>query len=142
MRQTKEVTIKAEGRDHGKTFILTEMPAYEGELWATRALELLEQSGQFKAQGSGAAGLAGAVAARDGIQIARLLQDSSLDGMWKHVQFQPSNRDVPPQPLREDHIEEWRTLLDLRVAYFRLLTGFFSPENPSISGQHSPPSSS
>lgn len=146
MRRTKEVTIKAQGRDHGKTFLLTEMPAEEGEFWATRALELLENSGELekKAEKSdgGMAALANAAASRAGINIARRLQDPSLDGMWKYVQFQPKNKEAPPQALREDHIEEWETRLDLRVAFFRLHVGFFSPENPSISESASAPSSS
>lgn len=145
-RRTTEVTIKTPGRDHGKTFLLTEMPAEEGEFWATRALELIEKSNELQPSeeksSGGMAGLAEATAKRAGINIARHLQDESLNGIWKYVQFQPKDKDAPAQKLREDHIEEWQTRLDLRVAFFRLHVGFFSPENPSTSAPASTPSSS
>lgn len=37
-RKTKIVTIEAEGRDAGKAFQITEMPAMQLEEWSTRAL--------------------------------------------------------------------------------------------------------
>lgn len=140
MRRHTTVTISTTGRDHGKTFRLTEMPAEEGEYWATRALELIQ--GESETNGGGMAELADVAARRAGINLARRLQNPDLDGMWKYVQFQPENKDAPPQKLREDHIEEWQTRLDLRVAFFKLHVGFFSPENPSISGSTSGPSPS
>jgi hypothetical protein len=139
-RRTKEITIKTQGRDHGKTFLLTEMPAEEGEFWATRALELLEKSGELKEKAAGMAALAEAAGA--GINVARHLQDPSLNGMWQYVQFKPANHKAPAQALREDHIEEWQTRIELRVAFFHLHTGFFSSESPSGSVSTSTPSSS
>ena len=44
-RKTKRVTITAEGRDKGKTFLITELPADQAERWAIRALLALIQSG-------------------------------------------------------------------------------------------------
>lgn len=136
MRRHTTITISAAGRDKGKTFRLTEMPAEEGEYWATRALELI----QGEVKGGGMAELADAAAS--GINIARRLQNPDLDGMWKYVQFQPENKEAPAQKLREDHIEEWQTRLDLRAAFFKLHVGFFSPESPSISASASGPSPS
>lgn len=127
-RRVKEVTITTPGRDHGKKFVLTEMPAEEGEYWATRALELLEKSGELKTKADGMAGLAEAAGA--GINIARHLQDPSLNGIWKYVQFKPDTPKAPLQDFREDHTEEWQTRLELRAAFFKLHVGFFSPENP------------
>ena len=40
-RKTKIVTIAAEGRDYGKSYLLTEMPALKAEKWATRAMMAL-----------------------------------------------------------------------------------------------------
>lgn len=40
-RKTKEVTITAEGRDQGKVFFITEMPALQAERWGMRAIMLL-----------------------------------------------------------------------------------------------------
>lgn len=138
-RRKKSVTITTPGRDHGKVFLLTEMPPEEGEYWATRALELLEKSGELPAKADGTdqsatgamAALAGAAAL--GINMARHLQDPSLNGMWQYVQFQPKNAKAPPQDLRDDHIEEWVTRLELRAAFFKLHVGFFSVENHSTS---------
>jgi hypothetical protein len=130
-RRNKEVTITEEGRDKGKTFILTEMPAEEGELWATRAMELLELAGFIVSEETKAAGMAGlAVTARPfTFATGRALQDASLENMWSYVQFQPKNRDAPPQKLfagDDCQIEEWTTRLKLRVEFVQLHTGFFS----------------
>ena len=44
MRKEKEITI-TEGRDAGKTFKITEMPATQADRWATKALCLVGKSG-------------------------------------------------------------------------------------------------
>lgn len=142
-RRTIDVTISAPGRDQGKTFILTEMPPYEGEIWATQAIELIRQArNEPPSEAEGMQALAASKAKGVTPQVARALQDPSLDGMWKYVAFQPKDSDAPPQKLRDDHIEEWRTRLALRVAFLNFHTDFFSPENPSISESPSPLSSS
>jgi hypothetical protein len=45
MRRTSTVTIDADGRDKGKTFVITEMYADQGEEWAIRALLALGHAG-------------------------------------------------------------------------------------------------
>jgi hypothetical protein len=45
MRKTESVTIAADNRDHGKTFIVTEMPAWQALQWCAKALLALSQSG-------------------------------------------------------------------------------------------------
>lgn len=60
MLNTKQVTI-ADGRDKGKVFIVTEMPARPAYRWALRALFALMNSGfevPDELQSSGMAGLA------------------------------------------------------------------------------------
>lgn len=44
-RKTKRLTIEAEGRDKGKTFLLTEMPAHQAEAWAIRAMGAMVRAG-------------------------------------------------------------------------------------------------
>jgi hypothetical protein len=44
-RRTATVTITAEGRDHGKTFLLTEKPATEGEEWVAEAFFAMMAAG-------------------------------------------------------------------------------------------------
>lgn len=139
MRRTKEVEITAEGRDKGKVFVLTEMPAEEGEIWATRALERLAKidvpvaSAQAAAspasEGDGPQGMqALAVASSRRVftaEMARALQTPELDNMWAHVRFQPKDLNIKPRALLPDDIEEWRTRLRLRVEFLGLHTDFF-----------------
>lgn len=138
MRQTKEVVITEPGRDQDKTFVLTEMPAEEGELWATRAMELLELAGFIVSKDTKESGMAGlAVSARPfTFATGRALQDPSLDGMWQYVQYQPKNKEAPPQKLfsgKDCQIEEWTTRLKLRVEFVQLHTGFFTHARASTS---------
>ena len=62
MRKVEALTISRPGRDIGKTFVLTEMPADQGERWAIRALLAFASAGGELPQGvtpqSGMAGLA------------------------------------------------------------------------------------
>ena len=43
-RKVEYITIDQEGRDQGKTFKITEMPALKAEKWATRAFLALAAS--------------------------------------------------------------------------------------------------
>lgn len=44
-RKVIEVTIADEGRDKGKHFLITEMPASQGERWARHAVAAVSRSG-------------------------------------------------------------------------------------------------
>jgi hypothetical protein len=44
-RKTERVTIEADGRDKGKTFILTEMDSWSALRWCAKAMLALTQSG-------------------------------------------------------------------------------------------------
>ena len=44
-RKVSNYTVTKEGRDLGKTFVITEMPASRAEAWATRALLALMAGG-------------------------------------------------------------------------------------------------
>jgi hypothetical protein len=45
VRKTIDVTVAAEGRDNGKTFRITEMPAHQAEEWAMKALSAISKGG-------------------------------------------------------------------------------------------------
>lgn len=45
MRKTERVTIAEQNRDHGKTFIVTEMGAWQALQWAAKAMLALSQGG-------------------------------------------------------------------------------------------------
>ena len=86
MRRKQLVKISDEGRDQGKTFVITEMPSDVGERWASQVLYLFAQAGvnvPDNAKGAGMAGLA-ATTGVDFLTIAqeRALLDPSLDSMW------------------------------------------------------------
>ncbi len=73
MRKTKTVVIEAEGRDRGKTFLITEMPARQAEAWADRAFLALAHSSMDLPTGMEHSGMAGIA------QVMRLLQDVPIE---------------------------------------------------------------
>lgn len=122
-------------RDCGKTFIVTELSAREGELWSSRLLKLVVESGVALPEGideqSGSAGVAQLTAAQI-IGIAPLLvllQDPELDAAtWKSITYlhAPGH---PPQAIADGdqcQIEEISTITRLRVEMLKMHTGFFS----------------
>jgi hypothetical protein len=80
MRKTKEIAIPAglgDGRDEGKRFLITEMPASRAEKWADRAFLALANSGLNLPAGIERSGMAGIA------QIAHLV------GGIKFVELEP-----------------------------------------------------
>lgn len=134
-RKTKMyvVPINPDGKDNrdvGKAFRITEMSAYDAEVWAQRALLAMAQSGVPISEEVIRAGL-GAVTAVGlralltmGFADARPL----LDEMMTCVEFIPdrSKADIARRPDAED-IEELSTLLALRAEVVELHTGFSIP---------------
>jgi hypothetical protein len=125
-RKTATVTIDADNRDKGKTFLITEMSADQAEEFAAKALLALQQSNinipsDFKNMGM--AGLA-----RLGLQVLTSLKYDDvkplMDEMMGCVQI------VMPTITRElmegdgADIEEVSTRLKLRKAFFELQTNF------------------
>lgn len=133
-RKNAIVTISAEGRDKGKVFVLTELPAYEAEDWAGRALFALMNAGVEIPDNIAEAGLAG-VAALGIKALTKLPFESAkplLDSMMKCVQIQPSPSVV--RPLVPDDIEEVATLLTLRKQILGLHMDFSMAVARSTSG--------
>jgi len=52
MRKTEHVTIATKNRDHGKTFVVTELGAWAALQWCAKALLALSQSGTAIKPGS------------------------------------------------------------------------------------------
>ena len=129
-RKVEYITIDQEGRDQGKTFKITEMPALKAEKWATRAFLALAASG-LDLPTDVNAGMAGIAAL--GLDVFRNLDfekaEPLLDEMIECVQFQPSAQ-APARELllgNEGDIEEVGTLLTLRMAVFKLHVNFSTP---------------
>lgn len=143
-RKIERLTITSEGRDKGKTFILTEMPADQGERWALRALLALTNTGAAipeEALGAGMAGLAAvgiqALGMLDSVQVQPL-----LDELWPVcVRIQPPNEKLMPQeilPGINSQIEEVKTRLEIYRALLKLHTGFSMPAELPTSDMSEP----
>jgi len=141
VRREITVAIAAEGRDKGKHFRIREMPAMDGEWWATRLLLLLAKSGTDVPPEILSAGMEGiayfGIKALAGVdpRAAKEL----LDEMLTCIKIIPD----PAQPafvrdlVGQDDIEEVRTLATLRDEVLKLHTGFSIAER--LSASLSPP---
>jgi hypothetical protein len=163
MRKTATVTVDLDGRDNGKQFLLTEMPASQGEKWAMRAMLALTKSGVDVPEEVMASGWAGiailGIKSLAGVSFGEA--EPLMDEMFRCVQFipNPANPSVI-RPLIEDDIDEIATRAWLRGEVLHLHTGFSinavlsdlgaalqttsnkpPTPNPSTSPETSPPSS-
>ena len=125
MRKTLDITIDAEGRDKGKTFHLTEMPAWQAEKWATKALFLLARSGVDVPPDILSGGMQ--TIAVMGLQalLSVKFEDAEplLDEMLACIQIQEQ---AIMRPLTKDDIEEIATYGTLRWEVLKLHVGFSS----------------
>lgn len=135
-RATANYTVTDEGRDFGKVFVLTEMPASKAESWAMRALLALMASGVEVPEGFDRMGMA--AMAEIGIRALSGLKwetaEPLLAEMWECVQVMPD----PTKPhvvrrLIEEDIEEIATRVKIRAEVWKLHTGFLMAAAPSIS---------
>jgi len=119
--------VTDEGRDKGKVFVLTELPASKAESWALRAILALMSSGVDLPDGFDRMGMAGI--AQLGLRALSFLPWESaeplLSEMWDCVQVMPD----PSKPhvvrgLIEEDIEEIKTRIKLRGEVFKLHTDF------------------
>jgi len=127
-RRTQTITIEESGRDHGKVFVLTEMPATAADEWVTQATYLIARATEE---------LKGAEEGSPLVALARLraLKDPSLRAWWDCVAYchRPNH---PPQKIVQGdgcQIEEIATINRLLMAVYELHTGFFSPDAGSTS---------
>lgn len=139
MRKTKIVTIDAEGRDKGKSFLIVEKDAWAAEEWSTRAIMALANVGVEVPDGAIQAGALGLFAI--GLEALRKLPFDAakplLDEMMTCVSFvpdagkvdpvtqRPATRPViMPSELSDGDIEEVTTLYKLRQEALDLHLGF------------------
>jgi hypothetical protein len=127
MRKTKLVRITDEGRDKGKTFLLTEMAAPRTEKWAARALLAIANAGvdippEVLRMGVGAVIAAGFRALTS---MAFADAEPLLDEMMQTVVVVPDpKRPDVVRALDDEDIEEVATILKLRGEVIDLHTGF------------------
>lgn len=124
-RKSKTVKIADEGRDCGKSFLLTEMPVDKSEKWAARALLALMKSGADVPEGM--AGMAGLASFGLGSLTKLAWEDVEplLDEMMGCIKFCPSPGISRNLHMEADDIEEVGTLLTLRKEILGLHFDFF-----------------
>jgi len=134
MRKSIQYKVENEGRDKGKVFLLTEMPASQAERWALRAFLALARNGVEISDKDKDAGLAG-LAANGLTLIGKLPFDEAqalMEEMFTCVKMIPDpQRPSVTRELIEDDIEEISTRFNLRVEVFKLHVDFSEPADPS-----------
>lgn len=113
-------------RDFGKTYHIREMPASQGEKWATRVLMIAAKSGVDigEAEGLGMAGIA--MLGVHAVMKASFGElEPLLDEMMQCVTIKPDrNNPAVIRNLIEDDIEEIKTRFELRREVLKLHVGF------------------
>lgn len=137
-RSTINYTVLDEGRDKGKTFVLTEMAASRAESWAMRAILALIAGGVELPEGFERMGMAGM--AEVGIKALSGLRwevaEPLINEMWTCIQIMPdSSRPHVIRNLIEEDVEEVMTRVKLRAEVWKLHTGFLKAAAPSNSGE-------
>ena len=140
-RTVSNYTVTDEGRDNGKVFVLTEMPASRAESWAMRSLLALMAGGVEVPEGFDRMGMA--AMAEVGIKALAGLKwevaEPLLAEMWSCVQIMPdSSKPHIVRNLIEEDIEEIATRIKIRAEVWKLHTGFLKAVAPSISGGSQP----
>lgn len=132
MKKIATLQITAEGRDKGKTFLITEMPAMQAEKWAIRLLLALTKAGVEVPEGEGMAAVA-QLTASPTLFGKMHFRDAEplLDEMLSCVEFIPDTAKTMARGLMVEDIEEVTTLLKIRMEVIALHTGFSMPAFPS-----------
>lgn len=124
-RKTCRVTIDAEGRDKGKTFVLTELSALDIERWTVRLVLALGKNGVSLPDvtvDSGFAGIAGIL----WTLIAQITPEEAETLMASMLQGLKIDEGKITRELVADDIEDAETLLKIRMAWVDLHSGFFA----------------
>ncbi len=138
MRKKSVVTITDTNRDKGKAFQIDEMPASQGEAWATRAILALMAGGVELPEGFERLGMAGM--AEIGLKALAGLRyeiaEPLLAEMMGCVSIIPDpTKTHVVRPLIEEDIEEITTRVKLRAEVWKLHTDFLQAVSQSQSGQ-------
>lgn len=140
-RKTVEYVISDDNRDKGKRFVLTEMPASQGEAWATRAILALMSGGVDLPEGYENLGMAGI--AEVGLKALGQLDYQTLEPLLAEmmgcIEIKPNPADPNlKRTLIEEDIEEISTRIKLRAEVWKLHTGFLQAVAQSRPGVTAP----
>jgi hypothetical protein len=130
MRKTLTYTVADEGRDKGKSFLITEMPVDVSEKWAMRAILAMVNSGHDVPQSAlnGGFGALVEIGFKGLFSIKWELLEPLLDEMMTCLQVIPDIRS--PHVVRAlfpEDIEEIATLPKLRWVILKLHADFLEP---------------
>lgn len=131
------VPVKDDDRDSGKTFVVTEMPATQGQDWALRAFLALARNGVEVPDEVKEMGMAGMVKygfdliAKLPYEDAKTLKDELMDCVT--IRPNPSNPTIV-RGLIDTDIEEIATRFKLTMEAFRLHVNFSKVAKNSIPG--------
>lgn len=127
MRKVENLPITAPGRDQGKLFQITEMPALQAEKWAWRAFLAMARSGVEIDDEVASQGMIG-IAALGLRALTRVNAEDLiplLDEMMTCVRVVPDpQRPEVVRGLVPDDVEEITTLIQIRTEVFKLHAGF------------------
>lgn len=146
MARRQAIIRGTSGRDKGKAYLITEMPASQAERWAMRAIMAMASSGAELPDGLEGAGLAGiaslvagadpdtpalAILARGALvlfsRVPFEVAEQLMADMFSCVQMIPdAARTDVVRYMVEDDIEEVATRLKLRAELLKLHLGFSS----------------
>lgn len=139
-RRIKRVTIHEQGRDRGKTFELTEMPADQAERWCSRAVLLFMNTHAKLPEGAAGLELTWRNVFAAGLSALHGLRETELRPLLEEIK--PCIKWVPPGdapmqvifPGHESQIEEFKTWWELYYEYVQLLLGFSLADALSTTG--------
>lgn len=130
------IRLTDENRDHGKAFVITEMPAMQAWKWGIKTLGAMTRGGAEIPGEIIKMGIIGVLALgvfRIGY-IAWVELEPLLDELMTCVTFMPNpTQPEVTRPLFPGDVEEPETLNRLAQEVFALHTGFFPGERGSIS---------
>lgn len=135
-RKIANYKVEDSGRDFGKVFVLTEMPASVAETWATKALLALIGNGVELPENFQRMGMAGMaeVGIRALAGLSFEIAEPLLAQMFDCVAIMPDpTKPHIVRPLIEQDIEEVMTRIKLRAEVWKLHTDFLKAVAPSIS---------
>ena len=140
-RKEVDFVISDEGRDKGKVFHIVEMSAMRAEKWGWKALQAAQKGGVIIDDSILSMGMqAVAAVGISGIMNAPFHEiEPLMDEIMGCVTIKPDPRNLDiKRPILEEDIEEWKTMLNLRVEVLKLHTGFFQPGAQSSSISETP----
>lgn len=137
-RKILKYKVTDAGRDQGKVFLITEMPARSGHAWATRALFAVMNGGVEIPDNIASAGFAGIAAI--GIKalghVAVDVAEPLLNELMQCVEVIPDpGKPEVTRSLIDDDIEEVATIFLLQKEVLALHVNFSMLGALSISGQ-------